>query len=58
MGDKGPSKDTVRWRHKKAARALLRAALIRDCRFPGSAAVHTIDEQLIGCIGGERKRAG
>ena len=40
---------------EKAARALLRAALIRDCRLPGSAAINPINEQLIGCIGGERK---
>ena len=26
-------------RHKKAARALLRAAILRDCRFPSSAAL-------------------
>src|ERR1019366_6041312 len=40
---------------EKAARALLRAALIRDCQLPGSAAIDVINEQLIGCIGGERK---
>jgi hypothetical protein len=42
---------------ENAARALLRAALTRDCRFSGSAAVHTIDEQLIGCIGKQRSPA-
>jgi hypothetical protein len=42
---------------KKAARALLRAAFVNDCRFPGSAAAYTIDEQRKGFGLGQRKKS-
>jgi hypothetical protein len=41
---------------KKAARALLRAAFVNDCRLPGSAAGYTMDEQRKGFVLGQRKK--